>query len=88
MNISVAVVEHTGFCANQTLLEQTTLICNASGADVVGMCSPKSWNIVVSPDNTTRVNVFLVDTSVALHDPLGESVVENSGICANETSVE
>ena len=31
---------------------------------------------------------FLVDTSVALHDPLGRSVVEYSGICANETSVE
>ena len=31
---------------------------------------------------------FLVDTSVALHDPVGRSDVEYSGICANETSVE
>ena len=57
MNISVAVVEYSGFCANQIFLEQMTLICNASGADVVGMRSSMSWNMVVSPDNTTRVNV-------------------------------
>ena len=31
---------------------------------------------------------FLVDTSVALHDPLGRSDVEHSGIFASETSVE
>ena len=31
---------------------------------------------------------FLVDTSVALHDPLGRSVVEYSDFCANETLLE
>ena len=31
---------------------------------------------------------FLVDSSVALHDPLGGSEVEYSCFCANETSME
>ena len=50
-------VSPSGFCANKTWLEQMTLICTISGADVVGMCSPMSWNMVVSPDNTTKVHI-------------------------------
>ena len=77
MNISVTVVEHTGFCANQTLLEQTTLICIVSGADVVGRRSSQASKVEVVRRVVHNLCVFAhqgIGVPVAMHTTVSEGV--------------